>query len=113
MARVHLAHRREKQRCLVPQKQREVLEALVQEAGRSYVQCKTTNSGECEANMYSGGGVDHLLHSPSNPFQSLWLQGLIGPLGLELPPIPLSPWGPCIPNKGRREATQEEEPWVG
>lgn len=44
--------------------------------------------------MYPGGGVDQLLQSPSNPFQSLWLQGLLGPLGLELPPIRLPPRGP-------------------
>lgn len=75
---------------------------------------KPPTPGECEANMYPGGGVDQLLHSPSNPFQSLWLWGLIGPLSLELPPIPLPPGGgACIPNKGRREATQEEEPWLG
>lgn len=57
---------------MVPQEQRVVLEALVKEAGRSHVQCKTTNSSKCEAIMYPGGGGHQLLHSPSNPFQSLW-----------------------------------------
>lgn len=41
---------------MVPQEQREVLEALVKEAGRSHDQCKTTNSSKCEAIMYPGGG---------------------------------------------------------
>lgn len=85
---------------MVPQEQREVLEALVKEAGRSHVQCKTTNSSECEANMYRGGGEHQLLYSPSNPLQSLWLWFLIGPLNPEHPPTPRPPWGPLHTSQG-------------